>query len=295
MLNKNKKGFFWFGVVEDRNDPLQIGRVRVRIFGFHSPLKKDIPTEDLPWAQVSTPTTSASSSGVGTGNSLVPGSWVSGIWLDDGEGHQHPFILASVPGNIPESEEDATGVDIFQQEVRDITFVKNFGDGFRDPRTEEELKNEPTNKFKKKKYPDGKDKRGDNHGAQIENETAEKFPRQQSFGCLNFTDGASSDLSVIATNDKEKINNTIIGYKRNSRENGGLLDDGIKIASINFSTFKCGVTNESKANKGTNKELGIGDNSIKSTWHPSTYDNYRAVKEKPTNSDGNLVYGEKNN
>ena len=33
-------GFIWFvGVVEDRNDPDQLGRVRVRCLGF--------PTEDL--------------------------------------------------------------------------------------------------------------------------------------------------------------------------------------------------------------------------------------------------------
>ena len=27
---------FFYGIVEDRNDPLKIGRVRVRIHGFHT-------------------------------------------------------------------------------------------------------------------------------------------------------------------------------------------------------------------------------------------------------------------
>ena len=46
-------GFIWFiGVVEDRNDPSKLGRVKVRCLGFHSEDKNDIPTADLPWAHV---------------------------------------------------------------------------------------------------------------------------------------------------------------------------------------------------------------------------------------------------
>lgn len=288
-MERSKFGIFWFGVVEDREDPLQSGRVRVRIFGYHSPLKSDIPTEDLYWAQVSTPTTSPSTSGVGTTSSLVPGSWVMGMWMDDGEGYQHPIVIASVPGVVPK-EDKSDGMDPLQEGLKENKTVENFGDGFRDPRTEEQLKKEPTSKFKKKEYPDGKDKKGDERGAQIENDQAEKFPRRASNSCINFTDGTMSDMSVIATNDEKYIDNTIIGYKRTPREKGGLLDDGIKIANIEMKPFKCGVTNESKVNKGTKKKLGIGDNSIESTWIPSTFENYAVVKEKPTNSDGQLVY-----
>ena len=36
-------GFVWFtGVVEDRNDPAKLGRVRVRCVGFHTENKNDI-------------------------------------------------------------------------------------------------------------------------------------------------------------------------------------------------------------------------------------------------------------
>ena len=46
-------GFVWFtGVVEDRNDPSKLGRVKVRCLGLHTESKVDIPTEDLPWAHV---------------------------------------------------------------------------------------------------------------------------------------------------------------------------------------------------------------------------------------------------
>ena len=46
-------GFTWFqGVVEDHNDPEQIGRVKVRCLGIHTEDKETLPTEDLPWAMV---------------------------------------------------------------------------------------------------------------------------------------------------------------------------------------------------------------------------------------------------
>ena len=35
----------YMGIVEDRNDPLQLSRVRVRIFGLHTHDKTMIPTE----------------------------------------------------------------------------------------------------------------------------------------------------------------------------------------------------------------------------------------------------------
>ena len=44
-------GFLWFsGVVEDRQDPLKTGRLRVRILGHHTDNKNTLPTADLPWA-----------------------------------------------------------------------------------------------------------------------------------------------------------------------------------------------------------------------------------------------------
>ena len=46
-----RDGFIWFaGVVEDRQDPLKLGRVRVRCLGYHTDDRNVLPTEDLPWA-----------------------------------------------------------------------------------------------------------------------------------------------------------------------------------------------------------------------------------------------------
>ena len=92
-------GFIWFyGVVEDRNDPYLIGRVRVRCFGHHTGDKTVLPTSDLPWAQVMLPVTSAGISGIGQSpTGLVEGSHVFGFFRD-GEARQEPVVMGSLPG-----------------------------------------------------------------------------------------------------------------------------------------------------------------------------------------------------
>lgn len=94
-----KGNFTWFiGVVEDRNDPVQLGRVRVRCYGWHTEDKGQIPTDQLPWAIPVNPVQSASVSGVGhSPTGLVEGSWVVGFFVD-GERAQEPMILGSIYG-----------------------------------------------------------------------------------------------------------------------------------------------------------------------------------------------------
>lgn len=88
---------FFIGVVEDRNDPLKIGRVRVRVIGDHTDDKESIPTSALPWATVSLPTTSPSISGVGHTPFMVEGTWVVGVYMDQYK--QEPLIIGTIPGN----------------------------------------------------------------------------------------------------------------------------------------------------------------------------------------------------
>jgi len=94
-----RNGFIWYtGVVEDRQDPQYLGRVRVRAIGIHTDDKLMLPTEDLPWAQCVMPLTGASISGLGNSPSfLVEGSWVFGYYRD-GEAMQEPVVLGSIPG-----------------------------------------------------------------------------------------------------------------------------------------------------------------------------------------------------
>jgi len=107
---KVKQEFFgfnpvmWMGVVEDNNDPLKLGRLRVRIFGWHSGSLKDVDgepgvkTEELPWAQVMQPVNNGPNSGVG-GRGIVnqKSTWVMGMVLD-GEVAREPLVMGSIPG-----------------------------------------------------------------------------------------------------------------------------------------------------------------------------------------------------
>jgi hypothetical protein len=96
--NLTSQQFTWFtGVVEDVNDPEQMGRVRVRCIGFHSEDKTEISTESLPWAVVMTPIQSASMSGIGqSATGVLPGSWVVGFFRD-GRSAQDPIVLGTIP------------------------------------------------------------------------------------------------------------------------------------------------------------------------------------------------------
>ena len=99
-------GFVWFvGVVEDRNDPEALGRVRVRCIGFHTEDVSALPTTDLPWAHVMHPVTDPCMQGMGNSPSfLVESSHVIGFFRDAVE-KQQPIIIGSIPGN-PSSAAD---------------------------------------------------------------------------------------------------------------------------------------------------------------------------------------------
>jgi hypothetical protein len=94
-----KAGFQWFvGVVEDRQDPQTLGRLRVRCLGYHSEGLDKLPTESLPWAHVMNPITSSSVSGLGqTPLGAVEGTWVVGFF-QDGADAQQPIIIGTLPG-----------------------------------------------------------------------------------------------------------------------------------------------------------------------------------------------------
>ena len=94
-----KNGFQWFvGVVEDRQDPQTLGRLRVRCLGYHTENLDKLPTSDLPWSHVMNPITSATVSGLGqTPLGAVEGTWVVGFF-QDGSDAQQPIIIGTLPG-----------------------------------------------------------------------------------------------------------------------------------------------------------------------------------------------------
>ena len=94
-----KNGFQWFvGVVEDRQDPKTLGRLRVRCLGYHTEDLNKLETKDLPWAHVMNPITSATVSGLGQSPlGAVEGTWVVGFF-QDGSDAQQPIIIGTLPG-----------------------------------------------------------------------------------------------------------------------------------------------------------------------------------------------------
>lgn len=102
----------WFiGAVEDRNDPLEIGRVRVRCFGIHNEDKTILKTEDLPWATMMLPPNSAGTGSIGqSATGIVQGAWVVGFFTD-GKNMQQPLIMGVLPSTPydPQNRNSNTG------------------------------------------------------------------------------------------------------------------------------------------------------------------------------------------
>ena len=132
VTRKNFIGYdgfvWWIGIVEDRNDPLNCGRCKVRIKGLHSSQNTSVSSKELPWAQPLFPTNNSFS----TPSTLKEGDMVMGFFMD-GPSAQYPIILGMFHG-IPEDEPDNQS-------------------GFNDQRTEEELKASPR-KVKSIEYKD---------------------------------------------------------------------------------------------------------------------------------------------
>ena len=106
MLTSDSMGMefiWWVGVVEDRHDPMYLGRCKVRCLGWHTDDKKLMPPIDLPWAFPLMPITSASQTGVGqTPLGPVEGTWVMGFFRDGREA-QEPVMMGTLHG-VPEQD-----------------------------------------------------------------------------------------------------------------------------------------------------------------------------------------------
>lgn len=107
---------WWIGVVEDRIDPLKLGRCKVRIFGHQTENKENLATEDLHWAHPMYPLNDSNPYSPKEGDTVV------GVFLD-GEDSQFPLMMGVLP-KIPAQEENAAF-------------------GFNDPRTAAQLRSAP--------------------------------------------------------------------------------------------------------------------------------------------------------
>jgi len=90
------------GCVENRQDPLKLGRCQVRVVGLHNYDASVLPTYELPWAFPMQPVTSAGISGIGTTPlGPVEGTWVIIMFRDEAE--QQPIMLGVI-GGIPQAQ-----------------------------------------------------------------------------------------------------------------------------------------------------------------------------------------------
>jgi hypothetical protein len=152
MQNEDKKDFagkngfvWWIGVVEDRQDPLKLGRCRIRCVGWHAEDKMKLPTNMLPWAIPSYP--------VNQTQTYAPkeGDMVFGFFTD-GENAQTPVMLGVFP-SIPLK-------------------AANRQEAFNDPRTDSQLANSP-------RTPASKNYNTSGTGITItEKPRAESYPRE---------------------------------------------------------------------------------------------------------------------
>ena len=97
MIDQNNfnglSGFIWWlGEIEDLADPLYLRRCKVRIFGWHTDNKSELPTEELPWAQTLT-SFNYSKAWI----KPTVGDWVVGFFMD-GQNAQQPLVLGILPG-----------------------------------------------------------------------------------------------------------------------------------------------------------------------------------------------------
>ena len=109
----------YYGVVESRADPKQLGRVRVRVLGIHTEDKVQLPTADLPWATVLSH--DGSNSGLGTSPSFyVEGTWVLVDFFD--RDMQEPYVIGGIPGvpaalGNPDSSSDDYKLSVYPAAV----------------------------------------------------------------------------------------------------------------------------------------------------------------------------------
>jgi GH24 family phage-related lysozyme (muramidase) len=109
------------GVVEDRMDPLKLGRCKVRVVGIHTEIKTVLPTADLPWAMPMQPLNSAAISGIGYAPvGPVEGTWVVVAFQD--EDTQFPIIMGTL-GGIPQKE------GTIEEDEGTLSLVDPGGDG----------------------------------------------------------------------------------------------------------------------------------------------------------------------
>lgn len=253
---------FWFGIVEDRDDPIQMERVRVRIFGYHSSDRSNLPTQNLPWAQIISPVISGSNSGIGySGISIPLGTKVLGMFLDEDEG-QIPIILGTIPTVHLQSNVEL--IDGFSEFVAKNAFIPE----------QEQFETLPVEVLYTLIVP------GDS--PVIVNKIPEPFPRKE------YID--KSSVSKIAIENTEN-KHPHVQRKEKPIEEGGLIDTEIPIATVDEDKFE--VIPERSTNSNKAEFIQFSETLRFSTNTPSTIQTFSSAKKQLKDSNNKCVYTDK--
>lgn len=193
MFDKNFMGMnnflWWFGIVENRNDPLEAGRCQVRCFGWHNEDTNQIPTADLPWAQPILPI------GAAIVKAPAEGTMVFGFFADGLEG-RFPIIMGVVP-SIPDE-------------------ARQPNDGFADPYTDAE---KAANPFFPRRLISSK-VTANAAGPQIVNDVPKRNPanlNEPTISRLNRPDRVESATGASLGSRTPSIAGTTIDFQRKNR------------------------------------------------------------------------------
>ena len=252
----------WEGIVEDRDDPLQMGRVRVRIFGYHNSNVDELPTEVLPWATIILPTTNASNSGIGQSPiGMVLGTRVIGFFADGDEGQQ-PTIFGTLAQVHLEQEKETQNA--FSDSLSKNGFIPE----------QEQFKTLPVEVLYTIVIP--------GNSPLIINDIPSAFPREK---YLN-----RSSVSIIAIENLENKHPHVL-RKEKPIEDGGTIDTEVPIATIEEDRFEVIPQRSTNSKKGEFVEFS--DTLRFSTNTPSTIQTFSSAKKQLKDSNNKCVYTDK--
>jgi len=182
---------YWVGVIENRQDPLELGRVQVRIYGVHNPSLVEMPSENLPWAQVL--------QGINGKQFSTPkeSDLAFGIWLDGSK--QLPLMLGIIPG-----------VE---------TNAPNLGSGFHDLRSQATIQLAP-------KVPVARKYNTDGSGITITEANTANAAVIESLRHPNADELNQPTVSGVAR--YANLANTVISSRKNNLDNGVLSANNFK-------------------------------------------------------------------
>lgn len=252
----------WEGIVEDRDDPLQMGRVRVRIFGYHSPNINEVPTNGLPWASIILPTTNASNSGIGQSpTGMVLGTRVVG-YFSDGKEAQQPIIFGVLTQVHLENEQEVQ--DPFSDSLSVNGFIPE----------QEQFETLPVEVLYTVVVPGS--------SPLIINDIPRLFPREKYIN--------HSSVSKIALENTENKHPHVV-RKEQPIEEGGTVDTEIPIATVEIDSYE--VVPEETTNSKKGEFVQYSEKFRYSTNSPSTIETFSSIKRQIKDSNGKCVYIDK--